>query len=550
MGKNIVICSDGTGNTAIKGRGTNVFKLFEAVDLNGHRTNPDLDPQVALYDDGVGTGSFMPLKVAGGAFGYGLARNVRNLYKELVRVYDPGDRIYLFGFSRGAFTVRTLAGMIAKCGVLDRQRLATSEQLQRAVSGAYRVYRRSYRTWIQSLVHTVLHRAGLRKSDPDVLTAFREAHSLDCDVRIRFIGVWDTVDAVGGPFHSSDVINALFHRFKFPDQKLSDKVDCAWQALAIDEARDAFEPRLWESDPRIQQVWFSGVHSNVGGGYPKQGMSLVALDWMLSAAGDNGLRILETDAQYYTEHGNVDDKLYDSRAGLGVFYRWKPRDMRDVCESQKAGMPPAIHLSVLERVAHGTDGYSPGTLAGDAAVTFTRSRNPDGAVAATEDESASLRAKLAETALRQAFVETGASLNAARRTLWLGTVAYYLYVVSCLAVLLFASVPEGNDAITPWALLKSASVLTFDMITGQWGPVLKSVVRLVTTPWMIGGLLAAFGLSALLATYVDRVRSETFSRFWHMPRQSLREALKESRKRLQLASKIEGSASAPSTAAQ
>ena len=546
MGKNIVICSDGTGNTAIKGRGTNVFKLFEAIDLNGHRTNPHLDPQVALYDDGVGTGSFMPLKVAGGAFGYGLARNVRNLYKELVRVYDPGDQIHLFGFSRGAFTVRTLAGMIAKCGVLDREKLATSEQLQSAVSKAYRVYRRSYRTWIQHLFHTILHKAGLRKSDPDVLAAFRQAHSRDCDVRIRFIGVWDTVDAVGGPFHSSDVINALFHRFKFPDQKLSDKVDCAYQALAIDEARDAFDPRLWESDPRIQQVWFSGVHSNVGGGYPKQGMSLVTLDWMLSAAGANGLRVLERDAVYYSEHGNVDDKLYDSRAGLGVFYRSKPRGMRDVCESQKAGSPPTIHLSVLERIAHGTDGYGPGTLAGEASVTFTRSRNPDRTAAAAEDEAASLRSRLAEITLRQAFAETGASLNAARRTLWLGSVAYYLYVVSCLAVLLFASVPEDNHAITPWALLRSASVLAFDVITGQWGPVLKSAVRLVTTPWMIGGLLAAFGLSALLTTYADRVRSKTFSQFWHTPRQKLREALKESRKQLRAAPKIAGSSSATS----
>ena len=99
MGKNIIICSDGTGNSDVKGRGTNVFKLFEAIDLNGHRTKPHLDAQIALYDDGVGTQGFTPLKVMGGAFGFGLARNVRKLYKELVRVYDPGDRIYLFGFA-------------------------------------------------------------------------------------------------------------------------------------------------------------------------------------------------------------------------------------------------------------------------------------------------------------------------------------------------------------------------------------------------------------------------------------------------------------------
>jgi uncharacterized protein (DUF2235 family) len=105
MAKRIVVCSDGTGNTAIKGRGTNVFKMFEAIDLNGHRLDPALTPQVAIYDDGVGTEDFKPLKLIGGAFGWGLSRNVKQLYKELARVYDPGDEIYMFGFSRGAFTV-------------------------------------------------------------------------------------------------------------------------------------------------------------------------------------------------------------------------------------------------------------------------------------------------------------------------------------------------------------------------------------------------------------------------------------------------------------
>ena len=119
MAKRIIICSDGTGNTAVKGRGTNVFKLYEAIDLNGHRTDPTLTPQVALYDDGVGTENVKLLKIFAGMTGFGLGRNVRQLYKELVRIYDPGDEIYVFGFSRGAFTVRTLVGLIAKCGVLD-----------------------------------------------------------------------------------------------------------------------------------------------------------------------------------------------------------------------------------------------------------------------------------------------------------------------------------------------------------------------------------------------------------------------------------------------
>src|SRR4026208_1700614 len=119
MNKNIIVCSDGTGNTTIKGRGTNVFKLFETIDLTGHRTDPTLRAQVAFYDDGVGTQNNKLLKIAAGATGFGLARNVRQLYREVSRAYDEGDRIYLFGFSRGAFTVRSLAGMITTCGLLD-----------------------------------------------------------------------------------------------------------------------------------------------------------------------------------------------------------------------------------------------------------------------------------------------------------------------------------------------------------------------------------------------------------------------------------------------
>src|SRR5690242_8663658 len=98
MSKNIAVCADGTGNSAIKGRGTNVFKLYEAVDQNGHRVNPALTPQVAVYHDGVGTESLKWWRAFTGATGYGLARNVRQLYTAVARLYEPGDRIYLFGF--------------------------------------------------------------------------------------------------------------------------------------------------------------------------------------------------------------------------------------------------------------------------------------------------------------------------------------------------------------------------------------------------------------------------------------------------------------------
>jgi len=117
--KNIVLCSDGTGNSDTKGRGTNVFKLYEAVDIHGHKSDASLVPQVAYYyDDGVGTENFAVHRIIGAAFGYGFAQNIQDLYAELVHVYAPDDKLFLFGFSRGAYTVRALAGMIQYCGVI------------------------------------------------------------------------------------------------------------------------------------------------------------------------------------------------------------------------------------------------------------------------------------------------------------------------------------------------------------------------------------------------------------------------------------------------
>ena len=533
MPKNIIICSDGTGNTAIKNRGTNVFKIFEAIDLNGHRMNPYLDPQVAFYDDGVGTETFLPLKLLGGAFGFGLAKNVRNLYTDLVRVYDPGDattpadRIYLFGFSRGAFTVRTLAGLIAKCGVLDREKLHTTDALRTAVGNAYSTYRRSYRTLLGSVFNRFLVGLRLRRADADAVAEFKRAHSLPDEVRIRFIGVWDTVDAVGGPFHTSDLINAVFHRFKFPDQILSDKVDQAVHALSIDEARAAFGPVLWEAKPNVEQVWFAGVHSNVGGGYPKQGMSLVTLDWMLQKAQHNGLRILADDRHNFWEHGNVDDKMYDSRAGLGVFYRWKPRNMQKEWLEQKAGALPPIHLSVLERIAHGTDGYAPGTLAPAVSVTFTPSNDPK------QNEALIVRAQAAKAALDGAFKRSGSDLQKARGTVLIGRIAYYVYVFFCLLAILAASVPpDAGSRRNPWMVLKNAGVLIYDAVTVQWAPLVSATKRLFTDPKLIGTLFVGFAVAGALAYFVDHRRSIVFSRYWHGARQDLRNALKSARNAL------------------
>ena len=523
MAKNIVICSDGTGNSAIKGRGTNVFKMFEAIDLNGHKTQPELTPQVALYDDGVGTENFKLVKIFTGATGFGLSRNVKQLYKELVRIYDPGDRIFLFGFSRGAFTVRTLVGLIAACGILDVEKLPTAGHLESAVNKTYKVYRKSYRTALAKLF--------LGDPDTSVITRYRAEHCRPGDVPIAFMGVWDTVDAVGLPFHLSDFINMVFYRFKFRDHKLSKLVQHACHALSIDDERHSFHPLLWhegEGDAgRIEQVWFAGAHSNVGGGYPKQGMSLVALEWMMRKAEHTGgegkgLRLLRTDRALYYDHANVDDKLYDPRSGLGIFYRWKVRDIAAICRMHHAR--PAIHLSVLERIAHGTDDYAPGNLPADADVVVTPTDNGG------KQTAVLTRAKGVEAVLRAAHAGEESLLPRVRTEIAIGLASYYLYVFAVAVVILAVSTPDGfGSLLKPLVVLKTMGLFLFNIVTLRLGDVFESVKEAMS-PGKIGFVAGGFLLSYVLMLYADRRMSSVFSQFWHKAHPHLREALKHARK--------------------
>jgi hypothetical protein len=517
MPKNIIICSDGTGNSDIKGRGTNVFKLFESTDLNGHRTDPTLTPQVAIYDDGVGTENFRPLKIFTGATGFGLSRNVKQLYKELVRIYDPGDRIFLFGFSRGAFTVRTLTDFVCKCGILDVKKLSSADKLEWAVRKAYKAYRLCYRTELVKLF------LGDRE-EARIIHEFRTQYCLPSDPSIAFVGVWDTVDAVGLPFHLGDFINLVLYRFKFPDYHLSPLVERACHALSVDDERHSFHPLLWKEDEndskRIEQVWFAGAHSNVGGGYPKQGMSLVALDWMLHKACAAGLRLLEADWTLYRGHANVDDKLYDPRAGLGIFYRWKPRDISTLCKHNN--VKPAIHLSVIERIAHGTEDYAPGNLPPEVKVVTTG-----------KDALALNRAQEVERVLSFAHSRSskGQSLLCqVKREVTLGLTSYYVYALCCLATILAISASDGLRSLAdPWLLVKNSGRLIMNIVTFQFGEVLNTLKVLATSPELLALLLCGFLLSYLLASFADRRMRFVFSEFWHLTQQDLRTALKRAR---------------------
>ena len=195
--KTIVLFSDGTGNSSAKLFKTNVWRMYEAVDLGP--APPDRRPQISYYDDGVGTSGFKPLAVLGGVFGHGLKRNVLDIYKFACRNYKDGDAIYAFGFSRGAFTARLAVALMAHQGLVQSNDEGELDRLSRQ---AYRQFRRGWlprrMQWPTQMVRAVRDviigawHAVLR------LPAYRKRHNLK--PRIRFVGVWDTVSAYGGPF--------------------------------------------------------------------------------------------------------------------------------------------------------------------------------------------------------------------------------------------------------------------------------------------------------------------------------------------------------------
>ncbi len=375
MARNIVLCSDGTGNSTIKNRGTNVYKLYEAVDIV---PSPDKTRQVVFYDDGVGTGSLKFMRAFGGAFGYGFARNLRDLYTNLARIYEPRDAIYLFGFSRGAYTVRGLGGLIATCGIVPGS--ACSEpDLRRAVKDAYDVYRLGYRP------DTDANREDARRRAEEFRAKYK-VYAPGDPVRITFIGVWDTVGAVGFPDGTwPKRLLWILSGYRVPWFKsyyLSPIVNRACHALAIDDERRTFHPELWDErvpsgsplpehqrvlgrdgqprDGRLSQVWFAGAHSNVGGGYVKHGMSLVTLHWMMRHAETAGLRFSPLDEQMYAERQNPHDHLYDSRRGPSASYLYRRANLLPL---RWTGIDaPRVHVSAIDRVAFRTEGYGRGTF--------------------------------------------------------------------------------------------------------------------------------------------------------------------------------------------
>lgn len=377
MAKNIVLLSDGTGNSSASVWKTNVRRFYDALDLADPQ-KPEIPRQFVFYDDGVGSTGFRPLAALAGAFGFGLARNMRELYAFLCRTYEPGDQIYGLGFSRGAFTIRALAGIVSRRGLLPYD--GSEESLTRRVAALYRRDRRErykdswslagWLWWLRGRFAASGHAARPDGEEP------RHALPAGKKVQIRFIGVWDTVDAYGLPFEElTHFVDRYIWPFTFRDANLSENVECARQALSLDEERQTFHPRLWNEESekdraRIRQVWFAGVHADVGGGYPDGGLSYVPLLWMIEAAEKTGLRFNPTILAEQRALADANGPIHDPRRSLGGYYRYRPRDVRALAHQghragQASGRPPVridrplIHGSVFRRMKDGHDGYAP-----------------------------------------------------------------------------------------------------------------------------------------------------------------------------------------------
>ena len=315
--KRIIICADGTWNRPEENLEedfpTNVLKFARGIAPQGE----DGVKQVVFYDWGIGS---YHNKLKGGALGAGLEKNVMDGYRFLVHNYEPGDEIYLFGFSRGAYTVRSLSGLINNCSILKG---AEARRIEEAFS---------------------LYKDPKYYPKHSYSRGWRNKYSVENSHMVHFIGVWDTVGAMGLPVSFFGLIK---DQDRFYDNKLGSNIVTARHALSLDERRDDFEPTIWSPKPNVdlKQVWFAGVHSDVGGGYKDDpdGTNLadIPMAWLMKEANKKGL----TFEQFLHEPKlNPIAKQHDEYKGL---MRFLGKYVRKIPNPKK--IPTSVHSSVKER---------------------------------------------------------------------------------------------------------------------------------------------------------------------------------------------------------
>ncbi|GAB5452411.1 MAG: DUF2235 domain-containing protein [Halioglobus sp.] len=327
---NIVICADGTWNRPEedleKDHATNVLKLARGIAPG----NSELKQHV-FYDWGLGS---YHSAFSAGVTGSGIHKNILDGYRYIVQNYAAGDAIYLFGFSRGAYTVRALSGLINNCGIVRRPDA-------RLIAGAWDIYKST---------HAKDHPDGPRARE------FRRDHA-HRSRKIALVGVWDTVGALGVPF---SLLGLLDRKDEFYDTKMGPNVAVARHALAIDERRVDFEPTVWTPRPEtdLKQVWFAGVHGDIGGACEPDRdsgalVSDLALAWMLREAKSCGLKL-----ERHIEQGLSDGNRARLSRSRRHIYRFRKALLREL---QPEAKPTRIHRSVMLRYQRDPD-YRPDNL--------------------------------------------------------------------------------------------------------------------------------------------------------------------------------------------
>jgi len=316
MSKNIVVFSDGTCQEGGKGNNTNVYKLFNMVE---DRTRK----QIAFYDRGVGTDW---RKITGSLSGSGISKNIKDCYRFIFENFEAEDKIYLFGFSRGATTVRSLSGFIHLFGILPESR-------PELINKAYRIYK-------------IRNKKMRERKAKEFISKHHTMWT-----KIQMIGVWDTVAALGTPIKLLNYLLNLipFFKYKFHDLNVCQSVISGYHALAIDEKRKVFGPVIWEnkktSYQKIEQVWFSGSHTDIGGGYKEHELSNISLNWMIANGLTEGLRIYLKNQVQKTIKPDPDGIIHDSSKTL--LGRLSPKEIRSWNKERSGELK--IHESALQR---------------------------------------------------------------------------------------------------------------------------------------------------------------------------------------------------------
>lgn len=377
--RRIVVFADGTGN-AFRQQESNIWRLYDSLQKG---TCSDGAVQIARYIPGVGTSALGVVRMIDGATGFGVPANVRKLYRFLCWNWQPGDQIFLFGFSRGAFTVRTLAAMIRFQGLMPARLGGTrvsDAEMKRNTLRAWDRYRALTAPLWQDGLRMSPHIAAIRWLRDRAVTLKRRLLGQPThaeieaglpperragQVPVTYLGVFDTVEAYGFPFEG---LRALWSWWLWPitfrNRICSPIVARADQVLALDDERLTFHPLRFDqtgadrpdAPTKVRELWFAGVHSDIGGGYPDDAVAMDPLLWIARAAEAEGLAFDAGALDGFRKRRFPQALIHDSRKGLSASYRYAPRPKAG---GAAEGGAPILHASVVQKMSIGADGYAP-----------------------------------------------------------------------------------------------------------------------------------------------------------------------------------------------